>query len=115
MILLDCIFCKIIAGEIPSKKVYEDEFVYAFHDIDPQAPFHIIVIPKLHIGSAAEIGNNNSNYVAAIFEAIAQIAKENALDNGFRVVTNCGDDGGQSVGHLHFHMLAGRKLTWPPG
>lgn len=112
---MDCLFCKILAGEIPSQKVYEDDKVYAFLDIDPQAPFHAIVIPKVHITSAAEITNENSEYVAAVFEAIAKIAKENNLEKGFRVVNNCGEDGGQTVGHIHFHLLARRNLAWPPG
>ena len=113
--MTDCLFCKIARGEIPSKKVYEDETVYAFEDIDPQAPFHVIVIPKQHIASAAEISPENSAVVAKIFEAIAVIAKEQGLGKGFRVVTNCGEDGGQTVGHLHFHLLARRNLAWPPG
>ncbi len=112
---MDCLFCKIIAGEIPSTKVYEDEAVLAFKDIDPQAPFHAVIVPKAHIVSAAEISSENSAVVAKIFEAAAKIAKEQKLDNGFRIVTNCGNDGGQTVGHLHFHMLGGRLLAWPPG
>ena len=112
---MDCLFCKIIAGDIPSTKVYEDDKVYAFNDIDPKAPFHVIVVPKLHIQSAAEITPENSHYIAAIYEAIAKIAKENNLENGFRVVNNCGEDGGQTVGHIHFHLLARRNLAWPPG
>ena len=111
----DCLFCKIIKGEIPSTKVYEDDYVYAFADIDPQAPFHAVVVPKIHISSAAEINAENSVYVAKIFEAIAKIAKDNKLENGFRVVNNCGKDGGQTVGHLHFHLLARRYLQWHPG
>lgn len=112
---MDCLFCKIISGEIPSTKVYEDEFVYAFKDIDPQAPFHAVVVPKIHIASADGIDSNNSKYVAKIFEAIAKIAAENDLSNGYRVVNNCGSDGGQTVGHIHFHVLGGRRLQWPPG
>ena len=112
---MDCLFCKIISGEIPSAKVYEDEFVYAFKDIDPQAPFHAVVVPKIHIASADGIDSNNSKYVAKIFEAIAKIAAENDLSNGYRVVNNCGSDGGQTVGHIHFHVLGGRHLQWPPG
>lgn len=112
---MDCLFCKIINGEIPSTKVYEDDMVYAFNDIDPKAPFHAIVIPKKHITSAADITNENSSYISAIFEAIAKIAKENNLEKGFRVVNNCGEDGGQTVGHIHFHLLARRNLAWPPG
>ena len=111
----DCLFCKIIAGEIPSEKVYENDDVFAFKDISPQAPFHAVIVPKTHIGSAAEINAENSRYAAKIFEAVAEIAKEQKLDNGFRVVTNAGEDGGQTVGHLHFHMLAKRYLQWPPG
>ncbi|MBO7519892.1 MAG: histidine triad nucleotide-binding protein [Clostridia bacterium] len=111
----DCLFCKIIKGEIPSTKIYEDEYVYAFADIAPQAPFHAVVVPKTHIVSAAEIDGENSIYVAKIYEAIAKIAKEENLQKGFRVVTNCGEDGGQTVGHLHFHLLARRYLQWPPG
>ena len=111
----DCLFCKIIAGEIPSTKIYEDESVYAFADIDPQAPFHAIVVPKKHITSAAEITDENSSCIAKIFEAVAKIAKQENLEQGFRVVTNCGKDGGQTVGHLHFHLLARRYLQWPPG
>ena len=111
----DCLFCKIIAGEIPSTKVYEDEWVYAFLDIDPQAPFHAVVVPKIHIASAAEINEENSHYVSKIFEAVAKIAAQEKLEDGFRVVNNCGKDGGQTVGHIHFHLLARRYLQWPPG
>ncbi|MBR3592879.1 MAG: histidine triad nucleotide-binding protein [Clostridia bacterium] len=111
----DCLFCKIIAGEIPSTKVYEDEWVYAFLDIDPQAPFHAVIVPKIHIASAAEINAENSHYVSKIFEAVARIAAQEKLEDGFRVVNNCGKDGGQTVGHIHFHLLARRYLQWPPG
>ena len=111
----DCLFCKIIAGEIPSTKVYEDEWVYAFLDIDPQAPFHADIEPKIHIASAAEINAENSHYVSKIFEAVAKIAAQEKLEDGFRVVNNCGKDGGQTVGHIHFHLLARRYLQWPPG
>ena len=111
----DCLFCKIAAGEIPSEKVYENEYVYAFKDIDPQAPFHVIVIPKKHIKSAADITNENSIEVAKIFEAISEIAAKEKLEKGFRVVNNCGSDGGQTVNHMHFHLLARRNLQWPPG
>ena len=106
-----CIFCKIIAGEIPSTKVYEDETVFAFRDINPQAPTHILVVPKTHIASVAEIGAENSAVVAHIFEVIAQIARDEGLTNGYRVVSNCGPDARQSVHHLHFHILGGRELT----
>ena len=111
----DCLFCKIIAGEIPSTKVYEDEWVYAFLDIDPQAPFHAVIVPKIHVVSAAEINAENSHYVSKIFEAVAKIAAQEKLEDGFRVVNNCGKDGGQTVGHIHFHLLARRYLQWPPG
>ncbi|MBE6728339.1 MAG: histidine triad nucleotide-binding protein [Ruminococcaceae bacterium] len=111
----DCLFCKIIAGEIPSTKVYEDESVYAFLDIEPQAPFHAIIVPKVHIASAAEITAENSGYIAKIYEAVAKIAKAENLEKGFRVVNNCGEQGGQTVGHIHFHLLARRNLAWPPG
>lgn len=112
---MDCLFCKIVAGEIPSTKIYEDDTVYAFADIEPQAPFHAIVIPKMHITSAAEIDSYNSGVISKVFEAIAKIAKQENLENGFRVVNNCGSDGGQTVGHIHFHLLARRNLAWPPG
>ncbi len=112
---MDCLFCKIIAGEIPSERVYEDERVLAFRDIDPKAPFHVIVVPKTHIASAAEITAENSADIAAVYEAIAKIADEQGLERGFRVVNNCGEEGGQTVGHIHFHVLAGRNLAWPPG
>ena len=111
----DCLFCKILKGEIPSTKIYEDEYVYAFKDIDPQAPFHAIVIPKTHLESADEITSENSVAVAKVFEAIAKISKAENLENGYRVVNNCGKDGGQTVNHLHFHLLARRNLAWPPG
>lgn len=111
----DCLFCKIVAGEIPSTCIYSDEHVYAFHDVDPKAPTHFLVIPKEHIQSAAEIDTVNSAVTAHIFEVIAKLAKEMKLDKGFRVVTNCGTVAGQSVPHLHFHVLSGRDMTWPPG
>ena len=107
---MDCIFCKIIAGDIPSSKVYEDEYCYAFRDINPQTPTHILIVPKPHVAGADEICADNSRYVAAIFEAIPAIAKAEGLVNGYRVITNCGEDGCQSVKHLHFHLMGGRKL-----
>lgn len=107
----DCLFCKIIAGDIPSTKVYEDELVLAFRDIAPQAPTHILVIPKEHIASVAEINEENSAVISHIFEVIAKIAKEEGLSGGYRVVSNCGDDAGQTVHHLHFHILGGKKLN----
>lgn len=112
---MDCVFCKIAAGEIPSTKIFEDGQALAFYDASPQAPVHFLVIPKNHIGSAQEIDDGNSAQIAHIFEVIARIARQLDLDNGYRVVTNVGDDGGQTVGHLHFHVLAKRKLAWPPG
>lgn len=110
----DCIFCKIVAGEIPSKKVYEDEQVLAFYDLEPQAPVHVLVIPKAHIASAKDITPENSAAVARVFEAIAKIAQELGLEKGFRVVNNCGEDGMQTVQHLHFHLLGQKKMGWPP-
>ena len=106
----DCLFCKIINGEIPSTKVYEDEYVYAFRDINPQAPAHVLVVPKTHIACAADIDESNSVYAAKAYEAIAEIAKAEGLDNGYRVICNCGEDGGQTVKHLHFHILGGVKM-----
>ena len=112
---MDCIFCKIAAGEIPSTKVYEDETVVAFNDLDPQAPVHVLIIPKEHIASAAEINESNSAVVAHIFEVAAKIAAEKGLKDGFRIVNNCGDSAGQSVKHLHFHLMGGRDFGWPAG
>lgn len=111
----NCLFCKMTAGQIPVSKVYEDDTVLAFHDIDPQAPVHFLVIPKQHIASPARITTENSAVIGHIFEVIARLADEMGLENGYRVVTNCGKDGGQSVPHLHFHVLAKRSLAWPPG
>ena len=107
----NCIFCKIVAGDIPSAKVYEDETVLAFRDIAPMAPTHILVIPKTHIPSVDGVTAENSAVVAHIFEVIPQIAKAENLVNGYRVVSNCGSDAGQTVPHLHFHILGGRQLT----
>ena len=111
----NCVFCKIVAGQIPSNKVYEDETVLAFRDIAPQTPIHIVVIPKAHIQSVAEITGENCSIVGHIFEVIAQVAKAEGLENGYRVVTNCGSDGCQSVHHLHFHILGGRQLVCEMG
>lgn len=107
----DCLFCKIIAGEIPSTKVYEDDTVFAFRDIAPQAPTHILVIPKAHISGCNGVTAENSAVVAHIFEVIPQITKAEGLENGYRVVSNCGPDAGQTVPHLHFHILGGKTLT----
>ncbi|WP_297716800.1 histidine triad nucleotide-binding protein [Intestinimonas sp.] len=112
--MFDCLFCKIAAGEIPSNKVYEDETVYAFYDIDPQAPTHFLVIPKDHIGSVAEVTPENAAVVAHIFAVIAKVARDLGLAS-YRVVSNIGEQAGQSVHHLHFHVLGGRDMTWPPG
>ena len=110
----DCLFCKIVAGEIPSSKVYEDELCYAFNDIAPQATNHFLVVPKAHIGSVAEVDGSNSTVVAHIFEVIAKLTREQGLTS-YRVVSNIGEQAGQSVHHLHFHVLSGRDMTWPPG
>ena len=112
--MADCLFCKIVKGDIPSNKVYEDDACLAFYDIDPQAPVHFLVIPKTHIPSCGAIDSGNSAIVAHCFEVISKVTKElGAAD--FRVVSNCGPQAGQSVPHLHFHVLAGRDMTWPPG
>lgn len=107
---MDCLFCKIIAGEIPSTQVYEDEQVLAVRDIAPMAPVHVLIVPKCHMASADEITPENSGYVAHIFEVIPKIAAAEGLSDGYRVITNCGENGCQSVKHLHFHLLGGKKL-----
>ena len=106
----DCIFCKIIKGEIPSKKVYEDESVYAFHDINPSAPVHVLVIPKTHIQSIDSVCDSNIDAVSKVMLVIPKVAAILGLENGYRVITNCGEDGGQTVPHIHFHILGGTKL-----
>ena len=108
---MSCLFCKIVAGDIPSTKVYEDETVLAFRDIAPQAPTHILVIPKAHMDSCNAVTAENSAVVAHIFQVIPQIAKAEGLHNGYRVVSNCGADAGQTVPHLHFHILGGKTLA----
>ena len=108
---MDCLFCAIVKGEIPSTKVYEDEYCYAFLDINPQAPVHVLVIPRAHISSANEICADNSDAVKAIFEAIPKIADKCGLENGYRVITNIGEDGCQTVKHMHFHVLGGKRLS----
>ena len=110
----DCLFCKIIAGEIPSSKVYEDDVCYAFNDIAPQAPTHFLVIPKEHIASVSGINADNSAVVAHMLEVIAKVTAEMGIES-YRVVSNIGEQAGQSVPHLHFHVLSGRDMTWPPG
>lgn len=112
----DCIFCKIIKGEIPSDKVYEDDMVISFKDISPCAPAHVLIVPKKHINNLNEITEEDSNIVAHIYIVAKEIAKKLGIDKtGYRVVTNCGEDGGQTVQHIHFHLLGGRSLQWPPG
>ena len=111
----DGIFCKIASGEIPSTKVYEDDTVLGFKDLSPQAPVHVLLIPKTHITSVDDVTPENSAVVAHIFEVAAKLAKEFGLSNGYRIVTNCGEDGGQTVKHLHFHMMGGRAFGWPAG
>jgi histidine triad (HIT) family protein len=113
--MVDCLFCKIIGGEVPSNKIYEDDLCYAFYDIDPQAPTHFLVVPKAHIAGPHEVNEENAAVVGHIYAVIAKLASELHLDNGYRVIANDGADGGQTVGHLHFHVLAGRTLAWPPG
>ena len=108
--LNDCLFCAIPAGEIPSDKVYEDEYVFAFRDINPQAPVHFLVIPKTHIGSVAELNAENSAVVSKCFEVIAKVTEQEGLTGGYRVISNCGADAGQTVHHLHFHVLGGAKM-----
>ena len=107
---MDCLFCKIINGDIPSNKVYEDEYCLAFHDINPQTPVHILVIPKTHIASADGVNAQNSIAVAKIFEAIPKVAQIAGLKNGYRIISNCGDDACQTVKHIHFHIMGGRRL-----
>jgi histidine triad (HIT) family protein len=110
----DCLFCKIVAGEIPADKVYEDDFVLAFNDIDPQAPTHILIIPKIHITSVNDA--EDENLMGKLIITAKNLARDLGFsENGYRLVINCGDDGGQAVGHIHLHLLAGRQLTWPPG
>ena len=111
----DCIFCKIASGEIPSTKVYEDDTVLGMKDLSPQAPVHGLLIPKTHITSVDDVTPENSAVVAHIFEVAAKLAKEFGLSNRYRIVTNSGEDGGQTVKHLHFHMMGGRAFGWPAG
>ena len=114
--MADCLFCKIAAGDISSNKLFEDDQLLAFYDIDPQAPVHFLVIPKKHIDSAAVLTEDDAALLGHIYAVIAQLAARLGIaENGYRVVTNVGADGGQSVKHLHFHVLAGRSLAWPPG
>lgn len=114
--MIDCLFCKIIAGEIPAEKVFENEAVLAFRDIRPQAPTHVLVIPKEHIASAQKVTNDNALVMAKIHSAIAQVASQEGIaEKGYRVISNVGHHGQQTVPHLHYHVLGGRQLGWPPG
>jgi histidine triad (HIT) family protein len=112
---MSCIFCKIAAGEIPSTAVYQDERVYAFADINPKAPVHVLIVPREHIGSLAEAAPEQNTLLGHLFWAAAEIARKKGLNKGYRVVVNTGEDGGQTVDHLHLHLLGGRQMTWPPG
>ena len=111
----DCLFCKIINGEIPSDFVYEDDKVVAFKDLNPQAPVHLLLIPKEHIQSADDINQSNSYLIGHIFEVAKELAMDNDLELGYRIVNNCKEEGGQSVNHIHFHLIGGRQMLWPPG
>jgi histidine triad (HIT) family protein len=112
---MDCIFCKIVAGTIPSKKLYEDELAYAFPDINPQAPVHALIVPKKHAASLADVDANDAAALGHLLDVARKLAKEQGLENGYRVVINTGPDGGQTVDHLHLHLLGGRAMHWPPG
>jgi histidine triad (HIT) family protein len=112
---MDCLFCKIVEGTIPSQAVYRDEHCYAFGDINPQSPVHFLVVPREHIQSTAEAGEHHAELLGRLLLTGAQIARDKGLGNGYRVVINTGKDGGQTVDHLHIHILGGRHMTWPPG
>ena len=112
---MDCIFCKIVAGEIPAKKVMEGDHVIAFHDIDPKAPAHILVIPKKHIASLAHIEPSDEPLLGKLLATAADVAREQGLNRGYRLVISTGPEGGQTVDHLHVHLLGGRQMHWPPG
>ena len=111
----DCLFCRIAAGEIPSTRLHEDDLVFAIRDINPQAPTHVLVIPVAHVASAADLSDADGPLLGRLFAVAADIARTEGLDGGWRLVTNVGADGGQSVDHLHLHLLGGRRMTWPPG
>ena len=112
---MDCLFCKMVAGQIPTKKVYEDEKVFAFHDINPQAPTHLLIIPKRHIAGLKEATSDDAEIIGYLHLVAAQIARERNIENGYRTVFNVGPGAGQSVFHIHLHLLGGRTLKWPPG
>lgn len=111
----DCLFCRIVEGEIPSDRVLEEDDLLAFRDIDPKAPTHVLVIPKRHLASVESAGGDDAGLLGRLLLAAARVARDEGLDGGWRVVSNVGDDGGQSVSHLHLHVLGGRPLRWPPG
>lgn len=111
----NCLFCKIVNGEIPGDFLYEDDDLVVFKDISPQAPVHLLIVPRAHIVSANDIDSKNSHLVAKVFELASKLAIEMNLEKGYRIVNNCGEEGGQTVSHIHFHLLAGRQLLWPPG
>lgn len=113
--MADCIFCKIADKDIPSKTVYEDDQIIVFHDLEPQAPVHVLIIPKKHIASMDDLAEEDGELIAHLMLKIKEIAKELGLEKGYRLVNNCGEDGLQTVKHLHFHLLGKRKMTWPPG
>jgi histidine triad (HIT) family protein len=112
---MSCLFCKIVEGSIPSAAVYQDDLCYAFADINPQAPVHVLIVPREHIGSMVDTGQRRRALLGHLLWAAAEIARARRLDGGYRVVVNTGVDGGQTVDHLHLHLLGGRSLTWPPG
>lgn len=113
--MTDCIFCKIVNGKIPSKKAYEDEWIYAFHDLDPQAPVHVLIVPKQHLDSLDDTSSEDAALLGHLLLKVKEIAKDLELENGYRLVANTGADGMQSVKHLHFHLLGKRLMLWPPG
>lgn len=113
--MADCIFCKIASKDIPSKTVYEDDEIIVFHDLEPQAPVHVLIIPKKHIASMDDLADEDGELIAHLMLKVKEIAKELNLEKGYRLVNNCGEDGMQTVKHLHFHLLGKRKMTWPPG
>ena len=112
---MDCLFCKIVSGQIPAKKVYEDSAVFAFHDVDPQAPTHVLIVPKQHVAGLKEARAQDAEIIGQLNLAAAEIARQLNLTSGYRTVLNVGPDAGQSVFHMHLHLLGGRKLDWPPG
>ena len=113
--MTDCIFCRIVSGEIPSKKAYEDEWIYAFHDLEPQAPVHVLIVPRKHLGSLDDATQEDEALLGHLLLKVKEIAEDLGLENGYRLVANTGVDGMQSVKHLHFHLLGKRRMLWPPG